>query len=201
MNHEKISLADALFPKVRQLVLGLFYGQPDRSFNTNEIIRLTASGSGAVQRELEKLTLAGLITLQAVGKQKRYQVNKASPLFSELRGIVLKTFGLADVLKQALVPIVEEIKIAFIYGSVAKQEDTANSDIDLMLISDNLSYAELFPLLEPVQTKLGRDINPSFYSEKEWERKRKNQNHFILQIIKQPKIFLVGTEDALNKLR
>ena len=144
MQSATVSLSEALFPKGRQLELGLFYGRPDTSFHTNEIIRLSGSGTGAVQRELERLTAAGLITMQVVGKQKRYQANKLSPLFSELRAIVLKTFGLADVLQQALVPVIQEIKIAFIYGSVAKQEDTSNSDIDLMLISDTVSYAELF---------------------------------------------------------
>jgi len=200
MKNSKISLSDALFPKVRQLVLGLLYGRPDTSFYTNEIIRLTGSGTGVVQRELEKLTAAGLITMQAVGRQKRYQANQASLLFSELRGIVLKTFGLADVLQQALTTVVQEIKVAFIYGSVAKQEDTSNSDIDLMLISDTLSYAELFPLLEQSQVQLGREINPTFYSEKEWVRKRKSKNNFIIQVIKRPKIFLIGTEDELDKL-
>jgi len=200
MTSGKINLPNALFPKVRQLVLGLLYGQPDNSFHTNEIIRLIASGTGGVQRELEKLTAVGLIVVETVGRQKRYQANKASPLFSELRGIVLKTFGLTDVLLQALRPVVKDITIAFIYGSIAKQEDTSNSDIDLMLISGALSYAELFPLLEQPQEQLGRQINPTFYSEEEWVSKHKRKNHFITQILKQPKIFLIGTDDELNKL-
>jgi predicted nucleotidyltransferase len=201
MNDTKTSLANALFPKVRQQLLGLFFTQPDNSFHTNEIIRLTGSGTGVVQRELEKLTSAGLITMEVVGRQKQYQANRESPLFEELRLIVLKTFGLADVIRSALIPVLDEIQIAFIYGSVAKQEDTSSSDIDLMLISDSLSYAEIFSLLESCQVQLKRDINPTFYSAKEWSEKRNKKNNFITQVLKQPKIFLIGTEDDLKQTR
>ena len=194
------SLCNALFNKVRQRVLALLYGQPDRPFYTNEIIRLTYSGTGAAQRELEKLAAAGLITPQSIGNQKHYTANRASPLFTELRSIVLKTFGLADVLKQALAPIAAQIRIAFIYGSIAKQKDTATSDIDLMLVCDDLTYADLFKLLEKAQGKLGRSIHPTFYSPLEWARKYHAKNNFLVQIIKQPKIFLIGTEDELIKL-
>lgn len=200
MTGKKINLQDALFPKGRQHVLGLLYGQPDRSFYTNEIIRLTGIGTGAVQRELERMSSVGLIRIEKMGKQKRYQANRLSPLYSELRGIVLKTFGLADVLSQALESVTHKIQCAFIYGSVAKQIDTSNSDIDLMLISDDLSYADVFALLEQPQQQLGRQINPTFYSEKEWIGKLKQRNNFIIQVIKQPKIFLIGSEDELRKI-
>ncbi len=196
----KHSLSNALFSKVRQCVLALIYGQPDRSFHTNEIIRLTHSGTGAVQRELEKLTAVGLITVRSIGNQKHYSANCSSPLFTELRSIVLKTFGLADVLREALAPISSQIHIAFIYGSMAKQEDTATSDIDLMLVGDNLTYADVFKLLEEAQGKWGRPINPTFYSPTEWTRKHQANNHFVARIVKQPKIFLIGTEDELTKL-
>jgi predicted nucleotidyltransferase len=193
------NLSNALFSKVRQCVLALLYGQPDRSFHTNEIIRLTHSGTGAVQRELEKLTAVDLITVQSVGNQKHYTANCASPLYTELRSIVLKTFGLADVLRQALASIASQVHIAFIYGSIAKQEDTATSDIDLMLIGDNLTYADVFKSLEDAQGKLGRPINPTFYSPAEWTRKLQANNNFLAQIVKQPKIFLIGTENELTK--
>lgn len=200
MNEIETTLANALFPKVRQQVLGLLYGQPYSSFYTNEIIRLTNSGTGAVQRELQRLTVAGLLTVETLGKQKRYQANPASPLYPELRALVLKTFGLADIIREALAPISKEIHIAFIYGSIAKQKDTAKSDIDLMLISDSVSYSELFSLLEKAQKKLSRTINPSCYSLAEWSRKTKSKNNFLTQVIKQPKIFLIGTEDDFKKL-
>jgi len=201
MSINKISLADALFSKVQQNVLGLLYGQPDSDFHTNEIIRLTQSGTGAVQRELAKLTAVGLLIVKQVGNQKRYQANRATPLFSELRSIVLKTFGLADVIREVLSPLTQQIHLAFIYGSIAKQVDTASSDIDLMLISDNLTYAEIFQLLESAETKLGRKINPTFYSSAEWTRKYQERNNFVTQILKQPKIFLIGTEDEFAKFK
>lgn len=197
----KTNFSNVLFSKTRQKVLGLLYGQPDCSFYTNEIIRVTHCGSGAVQRELEKLTAAGFVTVKNRGNQKQYQANPNTPLFSELRSIVLKTFGLADVLREALKPITSRIYLAFIYGSIAKQEDTANSDIDLMLLSDNLTYADLFHLLEKTETELGRTIHPTFYSRAEWKHKRKENNNFLTQIIKQPKIFLIGTENELTKLK
>jgi len=196
-----MNLSDALFSKVQQHVLGLLYSQPDTDFYTNEIIRLAKSGTGAVQRELAKLTAAGLITVKQVGNQKRYQANRAAPFFSELRGIVLKTFGLADVIRDALTPVAKQIHFAFIYGSIAKQEDTAKSDIDLMIVTDQLTYAELFQLLEKTEAQLGRTINPTFHSRSEWSQKFHQGNNFITQLIKQPKIFLIGTEDELANLR
>lgn len=197
---DQISFADGLFSKVRQRILALLYGQPDFDFHTNEIIRLSDSGTGAVQRELKNLLAAGLIIVKQLGNQKRYQANRANPLFTELRNIVLKTFGLADVLSTAIKPAAKKIQIAFIYGSIAKQEDTANSDIDLMIIGNNLTYADVFHLLEKSEIQLGRKINPSFYSPSEWLRKNNEKNHFIKKILEQPKIFLIGTEDELNKL-
>lgn len=199
MKKNKPSLSSILFPKTRQRVLGLLYRQVNRSFHTNEMIRLTQSGSGAVQRELEKLSAADLITIRIIGNQKHYEANVNSPLFLELRSIILKTFGLADVIRQALAPIVSKIHIAFIYGSIARQEDTAHSDIDLMLVGDDLTYAELFKLLEKTQPKLNRPIHPTFYSSPEWKKKTKAGNHFLNQIMEQPKIFLIGTEDELNQ--
>lgn len=197
MGINKINISNALFSRAQQQVLGLLYSQPDKDFYTNEIIRLSKSGTGAVQRELSKLTAAGLITLKQIGNQKHYQANRANPLFSELRSVVIKTFGLADIIRDAINPITKQIHTAFIYGSIAKQEDTATSDIDLMVISDTLSYAELFKLLEETEIQLGRKINPTFYTQSEWIKKYKGGNHFVTNLIKQPKIFLIGTDDEL----
>ena len=201
MTKKKINISDALFSKVRQRVLGLLYTQPDSDFHTNEIIRLTDSGTGAVQRELESLTGAGLVIVKQVGNQKRYQANRDTPFFTELRSIILKTFGLTDVLRETLKPIAKQIHIAFIYGSIAKQEDTAKSDIDLMIIGENLTYADVFQLLEKAESQLGRKINPTFYSPSEWLRKNKDRNDFVKKILKHTKIFLIGTEDELAKLK
>ena len=132
------SLANALFPKVRQRVLAVLFGTPDRSFYANEVIALAQSGTGAVQRELLALSESGLLLVSKQGNQKHYQANASAPVFSELRGLVLKTMGLADVMRTALAPLAAQIDIAFIYGSVARQEDSAHSDVDVMIVSPML---------------------------------------------------------------
>jgi predicted nucleotidyltransferase len=190
-------VADALFGRVQQRVLGVLFGQPGRSFYANEIIALARSGSGAVQRELARLQAAGLVTVTRVGKQKHYQANAASPVFEELRGLVLKTVGLADVLRAALAPLARDIRAAFVYGSVAKGEDTAASDVDLMVISDRLSHAELFAALEPASAQLGRKVAPTLYSAKELSRRVRQEQSFVTRVLAQPKLWLIGDERAL----
>ena len=197
MNQMETSLADALFSGVQRRLLTLFYGQPDRSYYTNELLRLTATGRGALQRELARLVTSGLVTATTVGNQKHYQANRAAPIFSELRGIVLKTFGLADVLRDTLAPLAERINFAFIFGSVAKGSDTAASDIDVLVVSDDMAYADLFNALSAAEETLGRKINPTLYGAVEFERKVRDDNHFVTRVLVQPKIFLKGTEDDL----
>jgi hypothetical protein len=141
----KPGVADALFAKAQQRVLGVLFGNPRRSFYANEVIGLARSGTGAVQRELARLESAGLVTAVRIGKQKHYQANPASPVFPELRGLVLKTSGLADVLREGLAPVSNSIRVAFVYGSIAKGEDTAASDIDLMVVSDEPMRCVLLP--------------------------------------------------------
>lgn len=199
MKRKKDDAVITLFPKVRQRVLQLLYGKPDQLFYTNEIIRLTDSGTGAVQRELAKLSGMSLIKSEVFGNQKRYQADQSSPLFVDLRNIILKTFGLSDTLREALTPLAMQIQFAFIYGSIASGQDTAKSDIDLMIISDTLTYAEIFPLLEKPQKQLERQINPTFYSEEDWVKKYKSKNNFVLQVVQKPKIFLIGIESEFKK--
>ncbi len=195
----KQSVADALFSKVQQRILALFFGHPGRIFYTNEIIKLSHSGTGAVLRELEKLASVGLIVMHRVGNQKQYTVNQESYIFSELNRIVQKTFGVADILRDMLKPLSSRVQIAFIYGSIAKHEDVVGSDIDLMLIGDNeLHYAQLYQIFEIAQDKLGRHVNPTFYTRDEWDKKRKSGNNFINQVINQPKIFIIGAENELT---
>lgn len=191
-----------LFSKVQQLILKLLYLNYNSDFYTNEIIRIINCGRGAVQRELEKLTEAGLITVKLVGNQKHYQANQSLPYYSELRSIVIKTFGLTDYLREALQHLgMNKIKIGFIYGSFAKQTDNENSDIDLMLIGNDLTYADTYQALAETEVNLGRKINPSFYSIEDWTIRKKDGNNFIKKIIEQPKIFLIGDEGELKELR
>lgn len=190
-------LADALFTKVQQRVLGVLFGNPGRSFYANEMIALAGSGTGAVQRELARLAAAGLVTVSRVGNQKHYQANSASPVFEELRGLVLKTSGLADVLHVALSPLEPQISAAFVYGSVAKGLDTAASDIDLMIVSDSLTYADIFAAVEAAATQLGRPVNPSVYSRQVLDQRIEQGNAFIQRVLAQPKLWLIGEKNDL----
>ena len=190
-------LADALFPRTRQRLLGLLFGQPARSFYATELIGLTRSGSGAVQRELASLVRSGLVTVRAVGNQKHFQASPASPIFAELCGIAQKTIGLAEPLRRALDPLSSRIDAAFVYGSVAKRTDTASSDIDVMLLTDDLSYADTFAALESASAALGRTVNPTLLTREEFGRRVKAQEAFLCRVLAQPKIWLIGSEDDL----
>lgn len=190
-------IADALFTKVQQRVLAVLFGNPGRSFYANEVIALAGSGTGAVQRELARLEAAGLVTVTRVGKQKHYQANAAAPVFGELRGLVLKSSGLVDVLREALTPLAAQISAAFVYGSVAKGQDTAKSDIDLMVVSETLSYADLFTVLEEATNRLGRTVNPTVYSRQELDKRVQADNAFVKRVLAQPKLWVIGEEHGL----
>jgi len=190
-------VADALFAKAQQRVLGVLFGNPGRSFYANEVIGLARSGTGAVQRELARLEAAGLVTAVRIGKQRHYQANPSSPVFQELRALVLKTSGLADVLREAMTSVSDRIRAAFVYGSIAKGEDTAGSDIDLMVVSDGLTYADLFRALEEASAQLGRKVAPTIYSPRELAKQVRLDNAFVGRVLGQPKLWLIGSERDL----
>lgn len=189
-----MNIADALFPKVRQRVLAVLFGTPDRSFFANEVIALARSGTGAVQRELIDLTSAGLLTVRPVGNQKHYQANAASPAFAELRALVLKTVGLADVVRRALASLAGQIDLAFIHGSIARQQDTAGSDVDLIVVSPTLGYGELMSALDAASQTLGRPIHPVVYTPGEWQQRLTQDHAFVTRVMQQPRIWLYGEE-------
>ena len=194
---ESLSIADALFPKVRQRVLAVLFGAPDRSFYANEVIALAQSGTGAVQRELAGLSEAGLLTIRKQGNQKHYQANAAAPVFAELRGLVLKTTGLADVLRAALAPLARQMDHAFVFGSIAKQTDTAHSDVDVLVVSESLGYGDVFSALESATQTLGRTINPTLYTPADFAARLQGDNAFVTRVMQQPKIWLIGPETTL----
>lgn len=195
----RVRLGDALFSGVQQRVLAVLFGRPDQSFYRNELMRLTGSGKGALQRELDRLEQSGLITVRPVGNQKHYQANRAAPIFEELRGIVTKTFGVADLLREALAPLATRIRTAFIYGSVAKGEDTASSDIDLMVIGDNVAYADLFNVVSEAERRLGRKVNPTVYAAAEWPKKLAAKHEFVSRVMSQPKVYIIGSDDDFRE--
>jgi predicted nucleotidyltransferase len=194
----RTSLADALFSTTQQRVLAYLFGQPERSFFATELIRLAGGGSGAVQRELARLVDSGLVTVSRVGTQKHYQANPKSPIFAELCAIAQKTVGLAEPLREALTPLAKRITAAFVFGSVAKRSDTAASDIDVLVLSDSVDYADVFAALQPAEAKLGRTVNPTVYTPANWRKKRKGGNAFVVKVAAQPKAFLIGTEEDLG---
>lgn len=194
----KTSLGDALFSKTQQKVLGLLFGKPDQSYFTNEIIRWVGLGKGTVMRELERMLAAGLLLQTQKGNQNHYQANQQCPIFQDLVAIVRKTFGIGDAIKTVLAPLESQITQAFIYGSIAKGEATSASDIDLMLVGDDLSYGQIMELLAPVEESLGRTINPTLYSPQDFEAKLMAGNHFLLRVLEQPKISLWGESPLDN---
>jgi predicted nucleotidyltransferase len=191
-------LADALFSGTQQRVLGLLFGQPERSFYATELINLAGVGSGAVQRELASLSLSGLVTVKPVGNQKHYQANPASPIYEELCGMVRKTVGLAEPLRAALAPLARQIKAAFVYGSIAKKEDTATSDIDLMLVSDTLTFGDTILALQAATELLGRVVNPNILTQQDFAKRLAEDGSFVSRVMSQPKVWLIGGEHDLT---
>lgn len=191
-------LAGALFSPVQQRVLGLLFGQPGRRFQSAELIRLANSGTGAVHRQLGRLEAAGWVKVTRVGNQKYYQANADAPVFEELRGLIAKTVGLVEPLRRALEPIAQSIHTAFVYGSIAKGADTAGSDIDVLVISREVGYPEIFAALESAETLLGRSINPNVMTLHEWRTKRGETDSFVARIAAQPRLFLIGSDDELD---
>jgi predicted nucleotidyltransferase len=196
---EAVSISNALFSKVQQRVLALIFGHPERSFYTSEIVRSIHSGTGAVERELSRLQRSGLVSVERIGNQKHYRANHRSPVFDELRSLVLKTVALTEPLRKSLQPYADKIKTAFVYGSVAKGTDTAESDIDLMVIGDELGYAELYTALQNAEDVLRRKINPLFLSPEDWRRKASQTGSFISEISAVPKLFIFGSEKDIQK--
>jgi hypothetical protein len=194
-------IGDALFSKTQQAVLRLLYGQPGRTFFAKELIGLAKMGSGTVQRELERLTAAGLIMVHSIGNQRHYQANPRAPIFDELRAIVFKTFGVADHLREALAPLAGRIQAAFIYGSVARGTDTARSDIDVMILAEDISFPEVLSAISLVEQDVGRPANPAMYGIAEWRRKLEDKGGFLQRVMKQPRIFLIGADDDLPQPR
>lgn len=194
--HKHSGVADALFSSTQQRLFSVLFGQPERSFYANELISLAGIGTGAVQRELKRLTQTGLLTVTTIGNQKHYQVNSDAPIFNELRGIVLKTFGTADKIRDALLSLEPKITCAFIYGSVAKGVDHAGSDIDVMVVSDNLTLGDIFSVLQSVEQQLGRKVGITLYTCNEFTQRRKTGNPFLTKVLAGTIIPLIGEMDG-----
>ena len=189
-----ISLADALFTTTQQRLLALLFGQPSRSFFATEMIGLTGSGSGAVQRELERLTSSGLVNVSLVGKRKHYQANHQSPVFEELRGLVVKTVAVLQPVRQAIEPLADRVSLALIYGSVASGADTASSDIDLLIVADDLTLEDVYSVLIPVESELDRRIHPTVYTSREFADRKSAHNAFLTNVLGGDHLILMERE-------
>jgi predicted nucleotidyltransferase len=191
-----MTLSSALFTDSQSRLYVWLFGQPDRAYHLNELRRLTGLGSASLQRELNRLVTAGLVDAQAVGNLRRFQANPQSPIHAELLTLIRKTLGTVPVLRHALQPLKPNLQSAWVYGSVAKQTDTASSDIDVMLVGNDLSLSQVLAALEPAEAQLGRKINPSCYSPQEFARRRAEPDSFINRVLSQPTLSLIG--DALE---
>jgi len=187
-----MSIATALFSESQSRVFRWIFGQPARTFHLSELRRLTGLGSASLQRELNRLTEAGLVQSERFGNLRCFQANPQSPVYSELLALTRKTVGMEPLLREALLPLFPRLKTAWIFGSVAKQTDTSQSDIDIMLIGENLSLGDILQHLTPLETLLGRKINPTCYSPADFERRRAEPDSFVNRILSQPILPLIG---------
>jgi predicted nucleotidyltransferase len=191
-------MSDALFSKVQQRVLALLFGHPERSFYTSEILRQVDSGVGAVDRELTRLHRCGLVTLERVGNQKHYRANREAPIFEDLRGLLEKTVNVTEPLKKSFERFASGIQSAFVFGSVAKGSDTADSDIDILVIGDDLNYSDLYSAAQEAELTLKRPVHPLFMSSQDWQRHTLDDGSVMNKISRSPKLFFIGSEHELR---
>jgi len=194
------SVSDLLFPlQYRGKALALLLLQPERRLHVREIARLTQTVAGTMSKELDRLHKAGLLEQHRVGNQVQFCANQLHPVYPELSGLLRKTIGLADVLKLALSAELSRIKLAFVFGSVAKSTDTATSDVDVMVIG-SVDFGSVVNLLFDAQQTLHREINPKVYSVDEWRAKIRADSSFVQDVLTKPKIFLIGDQRDLDEL-
>lgn len=192
---------NALFSKTQQRVLGMLFGDPERRFYTNEIVRLANMGRGTITRELERLVTVGLITSVREGNQRYYQVNPASPIFPEMRGIVRKTSGVDNIISHALQQWHERIRLAFVYGAIANGKENAGTSVDLFIVAEDLTYGDVMLALNEAVGETGRAVNPSIYTRFQIQRELNKGNAFINRVLRQPKLWVFGNDGDLKKFR
>ncbi|CAG0931539.1 MAG: hypothetical protein EFKGCFLK_01896 [Rhodocyclaceae bacterium] len=190
---------ELLFTAYRRQVLGLLLLRPDDSLHVREIARLTGVPAGSLHRELRTLTEAGLLLREPAGNQVRYRANRAAPLYPELSEIFRKTTGMADILRDALAPLAKRIRIAFVFGSMAQGKERGGSDVDVFVIG-RVSFAAVVGALSPLRARLGREVNPVVMTAAEFAVQRAEKDRFIARVMKEPKLFVIGTPDDFGQL-
>src|ERR1700690_978962 len=177
-----VGLLDALLPKTRQGILAAMLVRPEKTWYVSELARRMGVPSSSLQRELKDLAAAGILKTHRQGRMAYYQANVESPVFPDLRGLLVKTAGLVDVLADALKPSARKLRLVFVYGSVASGRDRSDSDIDLMVIG-TVRPAELAFPLRRAREVLGREFDPTVYSSAEFDRKRAARDHFLTRVL------------------
>lgn len=195
----KDNVGTTLFGKARRGILSLLYGHVGEEYYLRQIVRTLGIGVGPVQRELKQLTDSGIIKRRVHGRQVYYQANPSTPIFKELKSLITKTIGVADILHSALLPSAEQIKIAFIFGSIARGSEGKTSDIDIMVVG-NISFEDVTSLLSSAEKQLGREINSVVYPTTEFQQKIRDDHHFVSNVLDGEKIFLIGDELELERL-
>jgi uncharacterized protein len=198
-NSRSNDLATALFSKNRRLILSLLLGHADEAFYLRQIVRASGGGVGAVQRELRHLVECGIICRTVRGNQVYFQGNADCPVFAELKSLLMKTAGVADVLRTALAPLAEQIEIAFLFGSIAQGKERQGSDIDLLVVG-NVGFSDVAAVMGPAQEQLRREVNPTVYPADEFRAKLAARHHFLKTVVAGSKVFLVGDEHGLERL-
>jgi predicted nucleotidyltransferase len=188
---------DLLFNAYRRQVLGLLLLRPEDSLHVREIARLTGVPAGSLHRELRALSDAGLLLREPAGNQVRYRANRASPIYPELAGIFRKTAGMADLLREALSPAAARIDAAFVFGSMARGEETPGSDVDVFVVG-KVKFPEVVERLSPLRERLGREVNPVVVTRQEFNRQREARDRFLERVMREPRLFVIGSDDDLG---
>ncbi len=183
--------------KLRAKVLGWLFSHPDERYYVRQLTSLVEEDSTNVSRELSRLEKTGILVSTTEGKQKYYQANRESPLFDDLHGLIIKTAGVADVLRAALIKAQERIRLAFIFGSIAARNENRRSDIDVMVVG-TVSFEEVSSLLRPAEEKLRREVNPVVYPNAEFRKKVKEEHYFVKTVLEDQKVFLIGDQNTLQ---
>lgn len=192
-------ISAALFPGTKRKILALFFLNPDQEYYFSEVVRLTGTRQGVIQRELKSLTDADILTSERRGRQKFYSVNRKLPIFQDLRNIIFKTYGVIGKIQKALEPVSEQIKVAFVYGSFARGEEVLSSDLDLFIIGE-IELDDLVSALSEVEQAMGREINPTLFSVAEYKKKWSQKNHFLSSVAKSEKEYVIGSENEFRRL-
>jgi uncharacterized protein len=199
MGTHVLSLSKVLFGQSRRAILALLYGHADGQFYLREIARRAGTGIGATQRELGQLTDAGLLHRLRRGNQVYYRANCENPIFEELKSILAKTSGIRDTLQEGLARLADRVKLAFVYGSIARGEEKASSDVDLMVVG-NVSFQDVVAALSEIERKLGREVNPTVFGPREFREKLAAKNRFLSSLAKEKKLFVIGDESEFRRL-